>query len=32
MPNRNVQLTDKLYDYVLDVSLREAPMLRRLRE
>jgi predicted O-methyltransferase YrrM len=32
MSNRNVQLTDKLYKYVLDVSLREAPVLWRLRE
>jgi predicted O-methyltransferase YrrM len=29
---RTIDLTDKLYDYMLEVSLREAPLLARLRE
>ena len=32
MTNRTLTLTDALYDYVLDVSLRETPLLRQLRE
>ncbi len=32
MSNRTLSLTDSLYDYLLDVSLREAPVLRALRE
>ena len=32
MSNRTISLTDSLYDYLLDVSLREAPALRALRE
>lgn len=32
MSNRTVSLTDDLYDYLLDVSLREPALLRRLRE
>jgi predicted O-methyltransferase YrrM len=32
MSNRSITLTDELYDYLLAVSLREPPLLRRLRE
>ncbi|MDH3475596.1 MAG: class I SAM-dependent methyltransferase [Rhodospirillales bacterium] len=32
MSNRSIALTDPLYDYLLKVSLREAPLLARLRE
>ncbi len=32
MSNRSITLTDKLYDYLLNVSLREPPLLARLRE
>ena len=32
MSNRSITLTDELYDYLLSVSLREPPLLRRLRE
>jgi predicted O-methyltransferase YrrM len=32
MTKRHIELTDKLGDYVLDTSLREPPLLRRLRE
>ncbi len=32
MSNRTLNLTDRLYDYVLAVSLREPPLLARLRE
>ena len=32
MTNRTLNLTDALYEYVLDVSLRETPLLRQLRE
>ncbi len=32
MSNRTLNLTDRLYDYLLSVSLREPPVLRRLRE
>ena len=32
MANRTIQLTDRLYDYLVRVSLREPPVLRRLRE
>lgn len=32
MSNRTVTLDDRLYDYLLDVSLREPDILRRLRE
>lgn len=32
MTNRTLTLTDALYEYVLDVSLRETPLLRQLRE
>ncbi len=32
MANRTIQLTDRLYEYLLRVSLREPPVLRRLRE
>ena len=32
MTNRTLCLDDPLYSYLLDVSLREAPVLRRLRE
>jgi len=30
--NKTICLTDHLYDYLLSVSLRESPLLRRLRE
>ncbi len=32
MANRSITLTDSLYDYLLGVSLREPPLLARLRE
>ncbi len=32
MSNRSISLTDSLYQYLLDVSLREPPLLRALRE
>ena len=32
MSNRSISLTDPLYDYLLEVSLREPPVLRALRE
>ncbi|MGH8355427.1 MAG: O-methyltransferase [Pseudomonas sp.] len=32
MTNRTLNLDDALYQYLLDVSLRETPLLRRLRE
>ena len=32
MTNRTITLDDRLYEYLLSVSLREAPILRRLRE
>ncbi|UCG42387.1 MAG: class I SAM-dependent methyltransferase [candidate division WOR-3 bacterium] len=32
MSNRTIQLTDELYDYLLNVSVREPEILRRLRE
>ena len=32
MANRTITLSDGLYDYLLDVSLREPDVLRRLRE
>jgi predicted O-methyltransferase YrrM len=32
MSNRTIPLTDSLYDYLLEVSLREPPALRALRE
>jgi predicted O-methyltransferase YrrM len=32
MARRTIPLTDALYDYILDVSLREPDVLRRLRE
>ena len=32
MSNRSIVLTDSLYDYMNSVSLREAPVLRALRE
>ena len=32
MTGKNIQLTDGLHRYLLDVSLREPPILRRLRE
>lgn len=32
MTNRTLTLTDSLYDYLIDVSLREPPVLRELRE
>lgn len=32
MSSRTITMTDALYDYILAVSLREAPVLRRLRE
>ena len=32
MSNRTISMTDKLYEYLLQVSLREPPILKRLRE
>src|SRR6478736_1755930 len=32
MSNRSISPTDSLYQYLLDVSLREPPLLRALRE
>lgn len=32
MTNRTLSLDDSLYQYLLDVSLRESPLLKRLRE
>ena len=32
MANRTITLSDGLYDYLLDVSLREPDVLRRLRD
>ena len=32
MANRTTALTDRLYDYLVDVSVREPPILRELRE
>lgn len=32
MSNRTISVSDALYRYILDVSLREAPVLRKLRE
>ena len=32
MSNRTIEMTDQLYTYLLDVSLREEPVLARLRE
>ena len=32
MTNRSLDLTDRVYDYLLEVSLREPPVLARLRE
>lgn len=32
MSNRSISLTDALYNYMLNVSLREAPVLKKLRE
>lgn len=32
MTNKTIKLTDELYDYVLSVSLREPPLLKRLRD
>src|SRR5579872_6577226 len=32
MSNRTISMTDGLYDYLLKVSLREAPLLKRLRD
>lgn len=32
MTNRSIALTDSLYDYLVDVSLREPPALRALRD
>ena len=32
MANRTLDLTDQVYDYLLEVSLREPPVLARLRE
>src|ERR1044072_8119011 len=32
MSHRSIMLTDSLYEYLLSVSLREAPLLRQLRE
>jgi predicted O-methyltransferase YrrM len=32
LSNRTIRLDDRLYEYLLQVSLREAPILRRLRE
>jgi predicted O-methyltransferase YrrM len=32
MANRTIALTDRLHDYLVDVSVREPPLLRQLRE
>jgi predicted O-methyltransferase YrrM len=32
MANRTIALTDRLHDYLVDVSVREPPLLRELRE
>jgi len=32
MSNRTIGLSDRLYDYLIGVSLRESPLFRRLRE
>ncbi|MEW6354585.1 MAG: class I SAM-dependent methyltransferase [Pseudomonadota bacterium] len=32
MTNKTITLTDELYDYIVNVSLREPPLLKRLRE
>lgn len=32
MSNRSIELDDRLYDYLLRVSLRESPVLKRLRD
>ena len=32
MSNRTIQMTDRLYDYLLAVSSREHPVLARLRD
>ena len=32
MPNRTVKMTNKLYDYLLDVSVKEADVFKRLRK
>ena len=32
MSNRSIMLTDSLYEYLTDVSLRESPLLLALRE
>ncbi|MGH8400898.1 MAG: SAM-dependent methyltransferase, partial [Gammaproteobacteria bacterium] len=32
MSNRTISMTDQLYDYLLEVSLHEPALLRRLRE
>jgi len=32
MSNRTISMTDGLYDYLLEASLREPPLLKRLRE
>ncbi len=31
MSNRTISMTDQLYEYLLKVSLREPPILKRLR-
>ncbi len=31
MSNKTIGLPDRIYDYMLSVSLREPPILRRLR-
>ena len=32
MSNRTLALTDSIYDYLVEASLRESPLLRRLRD
>ena len=32
MSNRTIAMTEPLYEYLLDASLRESDLLRRLRE
>lgn len=32
MPNRTIQMTDRLYEYIISVSSREPEVLKRLRE